>query len=236
MRFLEVSVAAPDLLESLNFYRALGFTELTTNDAWPHGYAVVADAHLAIGLHQRDMERQQITLVLPDLLRSALQLGDSEFLAEMRIDQDTFNSVALVDHDDHGLMLVEARTFSPDSDITPASLMGKLIEVTLPIRDALKSAQFWAPWTQQSLGLLETPRMHMRLSLCGLPLGLSEQASGRSPMISYRVGDLAELGIRLNQIGSPLKPCSIGIDGCHGLVTSPEGLRFAIFGVDFLDD
>lgn len=234
MRFLEISVAAPDLLESLHFYRTLGFTELLTTDAWQHGYAVVSDGTVAIGLHDKAFSREYATLVLSDLQRTALQLGDSPHLEEMRVDQDTFNALRLSDDDTHGLMLVEARTFSPHSDVTPGSLFGQLIEYTLPVRDALRSAQFWAPWAQQSLGLLEQPRMHMRLGLCGLPLGLSELASGRRPMLSYRTDDLAALGIALDRSGHPLQRCTIGIEGCHGLVTSPENLQFAVFGGDFL--
>lgn len=234
MRFLEISVAAPDLLESLHFYRTLGFTELLTTDAWRHGYAVVTDGSISIGLHAREFAREYATLVLNDLARTALQLGDRVLVDEMHIDQDTFNAIRLVDNDGYGLMLVEARTFSPHSGATPAALIGQLIEYTLPVRDALKSAQFWAPWTQQSLGIQQSPRMHMRLGLAGIPLGLSELASGRRPMLSYRTDDLASLGVALDRIGHPLQRCAIGIDGCQGLVTSPEQLQFAVFADDFL--
>ena len=54
-RFHEVSVHAPDLLASLAFYERLGFTQVTTGEAWTYPYAVVADARLAIGLHGREL-------------------------------------------------------------------------------------------------------------------------------------------------------------------------------------
>ena len=33
-RFLEISVRCPDIVESLHFYKTLGFTELDTNDVY----------------------------------------------------------------------------------------------------------------------------------------------------------------------------------------------------------
>ena len=234
-RFLEISVTSPDLAESLNFYRALGFTELATNDAWPHGYVAVTDGALTIGLHRRDLEGVRITLVLPELQRAALQLGDSPQLKSMRIDPDSFHEIVLADDDGHGLWLLEARTYSPPSEPPPSSRFGTALELTLPVRDALASARFWAPYSQRSLAVIETPSMHMRLAIDSLPVGLSEQARGRDPMLSWRVGDLAELGVALDRIGHPLQRCGVGLDGCFGLVTTPEGIGFAVFGEDFAD-
>ena len=53
-RFLEFSVRAEDILESLAFYKALGFTELAIGDVWKHKYAVVSDGDICIGLHDRE--------------------------------------------------------------------------------------------------------------------------------------------------------------------------------------
>ena len=49
-RFLELGVQTPDILESLHFYRSLGFTELECTDVYSHKYAVVSDGELCIGL------------------------------------------------------------------------------------------------------------------------------------------------------------------------------------------
>ncbi len=234
-RFLEISVTSPDLTESLNFYRALGFTELTTADTWPHPYAVVTDGRIAIGLHGQEFESPRVALSLPELQRAALQLADNPRLQSMRIDPESFHEVLLADEDGHALWLLEARTFSPPSEPPPKTQFGALLELTLPVRNAVASAQFWAPYSQRSLAVMEQPAMHMRLAIDRLPVGLSEQARGRAPMLSWRVLDLAELGMTLNRIGYPLNPCGIGIDGCYGLVTTPEGLGFSVFGVDFAD-
>lgn len=235
VRFLEISVTSPDLVESLNFYRALGFTELSTSDTWPHPYAVVTDGTATIGLHGQAFDTPRIALAMPDLQRAALQLGESPRLQSMRIDPESFHEVLLADEDGHALWLLEARTYSPASEPPPRSKMGSVLEFTLPVRNALASAQFWAPYSRQSLAVIEAPAMHMRLAVDSLPVGLSEQARGRAPMLCWHVEDLAELGMTLDRIGRPLNPCGVGIDGCYGLVTTPEGLGFSVFGADFAD-
>jgi hypothetical protein len=45
-QFLEFSVQPQNILESLGFYKALGFTELEVGDLWPHKYTVVSDGEL----------------------------------------------------------------------------------------------------------------------------------------------------------------------------------------------
>ena len=150
-RFLEIGVCSADILESLAFYRALGFTELSTNDAWSHAYAAVSNGELTIGLHDRPLSNAVVTLTLPDLARTALQYADSPSLVRMNVDADAFNEVLLRDPDDHQLLLVEARTFSPAPVAGAGGLSGRLLEVSLPVRDAVASAQFWAPWSDRSL-------------------------------------------------------------------------------------
>ena len=70
-RFLELGVAAPDILESLHFYKTLGFTELETADVFPHKYAVVSDGELSIGLHDREFDAPAVTFVQQDLAKHA---------------------------------------------------------------------------------------------------------------------------------------------------------------------
>ena len=44
-QFLEFSIYTPDILESLGFYKRLGFTEQQIGDIWSHKYAVVGPRH-----------------------------------------------------------------------------------------------------------------------------------------------------------------------------------------------
>lgn len=55
-QFLEFSVQTSDVLESLQFYKTLGFVELEIGDVWTHKYAVVSDGELNIGLHDREFD------------------------------------------------------------------------------------------------------------------------------------------------------------------------------------
>ena len=51
-RFLELSVATPDIAASFDFYSRLGFTQADAGEVWPHTYVVVTDGRIHIGLHQ----------------------------------------------------------------------------------------------------------------------------------------------------------------------------------------
>lgn len=232
-QFLELAVPCDDVLEALRWFQGLGFTELSSNDAWHYPYAAVTDGQITLGLHSAAHAGLATVVVLPALAKTALNLADSEYLVQMHIDQEDFNTVDLSDHDEHSLKLVEARTYSPPAD-TPAARLGSLLEWTLPVRDAVTSAQFWAPWTQRSLAVSESPRLHMRLDLGGLALGLSEVCRGRTPALCYVTDDFASLGLALDHAGEPLAACSTGLPGCNGVIRAPGGLTIAIFEQDFI--
>jgi len=70
-RFLEFSVRTPNILESLGYYKQLGFTELESGDVWSHKYAVVTDGLLCIGLHDRVFDAPSISFVQQDLAKHA---------------------------------------------------------------------------------------------------------------------------------------------------------------------
>ena len=78
-RFLEISLRTPNILESLDFYRSLGFTELQTGDIYAHKYAVVSDGVLCLGLHETEFDAPSITFVCPDLARRAQRFQDGGF-------------------------------------------------------------------------------------------------------------------------------------------------------------
>ena len=79
-KFLELSVHAPDILESLGFYKSIGFTELETGDVWPHGYAVVSDGDICIGLHDLVFDSPALTFVQQDLVdKSSLLICEFVF-------------------------------------------------------------------------------------------------------------------------------------------------------------
>ena len=69
-RFLEVSVASPDVGASVLFYEALGFRQLDTGETWSHPYAVMSDGRVHIGLHGYEFASPSLTFVHPDLSAS----------------------------------------------------------------------------------------------------------------------------------------------------------------------
>jgi hypothetical protein len=145
-RFLEFSVRTPDILESLHFYKTLGFVELEIGDVWPHKYAVVSDGELNIGLHDRDFDAPAISFVRQDIAKHARSMTDHGFRFNiMRLDSDVFNELGFSDRDGHAISMLEARTFHASEDAENDSHCGSWFELTLPVRDALRAAQFWAP-------------------------------------------------------------------------------------------
>ncbi|MEN7342701.1 MAG: hypothetical protein AAAFM81_07130 [Pseudomonadota bacterium] len=234
--FLEVALESDDILAALAFYRTLGFTELTPNDARDYPYAAITDGFVNIGLHQRAFSAPTLTMMQPELAKAAPNLGDSPYLQSMRIDPDQFHEITLCDADQHTLMLVEARTFSPPTFDPPESLLGRFLEISLPVRNALASAQFWAPYTHSSLGLMGDPPEHLRLGAGHVAIGLCEPLRGRDLQLSYAVSDLAALGHAIDRLGGRLHPCAVGIGACISQVQTPEGLLINLFKEDFLGD
>jgi hypothetical protein len=111
-RFLEFSVHAPDILESLSFYKSLGFIELDINDVWSHKYAVVSDGEINIGLHSRKFDSSAVTFVQPDLAKHAISMADHGFdFTVMRLSEETFNELGFADRDGNKISMLEARTF-----------------------------------------------------------------------------------------------------------------------------
>ena len=162
-RFLEFGVRCDDVLESLRFYKLLGFTELDSADVFPHKYAVVSDGELHIGLHDSEFDAPAITFVQPDLAKHARSMTDHGYdFTHLRLDEDVFNELSFRDRDGHSVIMVEARTFHMNEDAENDSLCGNWFELTLPVRDTVRAAQFWAPIAPTLLDMREEPTVHMR--------------------------------------------------------------------------
>lgn len=236
-RFLELGLAAPDILESLHFYRTLGFTELAVGEVWPHKYAVVTDGTLVIGLHEDPVASPVVTLVQPSLRRHVLTLQDAgtEF-DETRLGEDEFNRAVLRDPDGTAVMLVEARTYSPAPETPAPSLLGECLELALPVRDALAAAHFWAPLAPRLAAHREEPEPRFRLALDRLVLGLGTRPALARPLLVYRVTDAAALQAALDRLG--VHP-GAGPDlpgESRGTIRAPEGTDIALLDADYWTD
>ena len=235
-RFLEFSIHAPDVLESLSFYKSLGFIELEINDVWNHKYAVVSDGEINIGLHSREFDSPAISFVQPDLAKHAISMTDHGFeFTVMKLSEDAFNELGFADRDGHMVTMLEARTFHASEEVDKDSLCGSFFELTLPVRDALRAARFWAPIAPTLLEMREEPTMHMRFEASGLPLGLSESIALNAPSLSFKCPGRKDLQAQLDQQGVKYQKFP-GFEGAFVALRAPEGTTLFVFDEDFLGE
>lgn len=235
-RFLEFSVHAPDILESLRFYKALGFTELEIGDVWNYKYAVVSDGELCIGLHEEFSHHPSATFVYPDLAPHARAMANHGFKFEhLRLDEDVFNELGFLDEDGHMIRMLEARTFSPPMEDINNSVCGEWFELVLPVRNAMRTGRFWAPLAPVLLRLREEPTIHMRFDAEGACLGLSESIALKQPSLCFKRRDRKRLSQVVERFG--LRHATFpGFEGAFTELQAPEGTKLYLFEEDFLGE
>jgi catechol 2,3-dioxygenase-like lactoylglutathione lyase family enzyme len=144
-RFLEISLAAADVAESLAFYESLGFVQASVGEAWPHPYAVVTDGRVSLGLHGMEFESPLPTWVAPSLrerLDALVTLGVT--VEDARLDDQSLHQALLRDPSGQPLRLLEARTFSPPA-LSPvhSSALGYFEEFAIATVDLAAASSFW---------------------------------------------------------------------------------------------
>ena len=231
-RFLEISVHAPDVLKSLAFYEELGFSQVTTGEAWPHPYAVVTDGRLAIGLHQRELQQSPLlSFVLPDLYEhlDAIEGLGVEIL-DRRLGGDVFNEATFVTPGGQLVRLLEARTFSP-SDRAPGdtSRLGWFEEFVLPVADVKAAERFW-----ERLGFIPAeesgePFPHIGLTSDSFDVALVSEGTLARPALMFtdsgmsdRIQALADRGTEFARLPGKLDPA------LHALLIAPEGTQLLL--------
>lgn len=235
-RFLEFSVPTANIIDSLGFYRSLGFQELEIGDMWSHKYAVVSDGELCIGLHDGKFDAPAATFVHQDLARHARSMSDHGFdFKYLRVDEDEFNELAFVDRDGHLITMIEARTFTPADEDTDNSLCGRWFELSLPAKDALRAGRFWAPLAPELLRMREEPTTHMRFNAAGTSLGLSESIALTGPSLCFRCEDREAVWIALAKDGYEHHEFP-GYEGAFMALKAPEGTMLFLFDEDFLGE
>ena len=235
-RFLEFSVQAPNILESLHFYKSLGFTELESNDIYSHKYTVVSDGELNIGLHSTEFDSPAVTFVQQDLARHARSMTNHGYdFNYLRLDEDVFNKLGFRDLDGHAVGMVEARTFHLREDAEKDSACGYCFELTLPVRDTVRAARFWAPIAPTLLNMREEPTMHMRFDAGGAALGLSESIALQGPSLCFKCHDRAAIKALCERHGHTTQKFP-GVEGAFRAIRSPEGTFLYLFDEDFLGE
>lgn len=235
-RFLEFSIRTPDIIESLSFYRLIGFSDREIGDVWTHKYAVVGDGILDIGLHDRDFNAPAVTFVQQDLAKHARSMTDHGFdFRFMHLDEDVFNELGLPDRDGHMVTLLEARTFTGSDEFDDDSILGTWFEVSLPVRNAVRSARFWAAVAPNLLRVREEPTTHMRFDAGGIALGLSESIALKAPSLCFRCHDKDALFAAIARHGLAHEKFP-GYEGAFVALQAPEGTTLYAFDEDFLGD
>lgn len=236
-RFHEISVHAPDVLESLAFYERLGFTQVTTGEAWPYPYAVVTDGRLAIGLHQRELMQSPLpAFVLPDLLArlGALERFGVDFL-DRRLGSDVFNEACFESPGGQLIRLLEARTYSP-SQRAPgdSSRLGWFEEFALPVDEVRQAGQFW-----ERLGFVpaeegDEPYPHLGLTSDTFNIALLQPGVLQRPALMFsdaampgRIAALEQAGIEFAR----RTPGQLDPDR-HRLLVAPEGTQLLLTTAD----
>jgi hypothetical protein len=234
-QFLEFSVHAPDIIESLAFYKTLGFSELEAGDVWPHKYAVVSDGKLCIGLHDRAFEEPTLTFVHRDLAKHARAMSDHGFdFNLLKIDTDVFNELGLRDRDGNMISMIEARTFTPPHEDVGPSMCGRWFELSLAAKDAMRAGRFWAPLAPAMLELREEPTAHLRFDAAGMPLGLSEHSALRQPSPCFVCEDLTSVLADVERHGLNIDT-NPRYESSFMSIRAPEGTTLYLFEADFLE-
>jgi len=232
-RFLEISVQAADVLESLAFYERLGFTQVTTGEAWPYPYGVVTDGRLAIGLHQHELPQSPLlAFVLPNLVR---RLEDIEAagvtVLDRRLGSDVFNEASFEAPGGQLVRLLEARTFSP-APRAPGDLtkLGWFEEVALPVGDAAATAQAW-----EALGFVPAeegaePYPHVGLTSDTLNVALVDRGTLTRPVLTFTDADMGKRIAALVEAGFQFarRPPGNLDPARNALLAAPEGTQFLL--------
>ena len=230
-RFLEVSVHAPDVAESLAFYESLGFVQAPTGEAWSHPYAVVTDGRLFIGLHQSPFESPALTWVLPDLARHVPELQalgiDFEFA---RLADVSMHEVGFRDTSGQMITVIEARTFSPPA-LSPAHAteLGYFEEFGIPTTDLARASAFW-----DSLGFVAfdpelEPFRRIAVASRDLNVGLYD-VDLRNPVLRFSDPAMPERIARLRDCRLPfVEKLPRGLRaGENAMLQAPDGTQLLL--------
>ena len=226
-RFLEFSLAAPDIQASLDFYLGLGFSSADVGDAWPHPYAVVTDGRICLGLHQQPIPAPSLTFVKPDLLKhlDALEQKGIEF--EFRhLGDDVFNEVGWFDPSGQLVRLVEARTFSPSKRLAnDTSRCGYFLEIAVPAPDRESAKAYWEAFGFVGMDELEDRLPHIACTSDYIDLGLYRPADLRRATLRFEVDDVGGTLAHLADKGIvPDGDMPPGLsDGRAAVFVAPEG-------------
>jgi hypothetical protein len=231
-RFLEISVCAPEILESIAFYEALGFQQAATNETWSHPYAVMTDGRLFLGLHQQAARSPTLSFVQPELAYHAAQLRELGIVFDREhLSSDNFNELSFHDPNGQHIRLLEARTFSPpDINAAFCSSCGYFVEYGVPVKEFNSARLFWEPLGFISMDEETHPFNRVSLTSDHLNLGLHRSRAIRQPLLVFEDPDMRERLAHLKERGMELSDeMPDSLDGhSNAVLIAPEGTRLLL--------
>jgi catechol 2,3-dioxygenase-like lactoylglutathione lyase family enzyme len=204
-RFLEVSVCAPDILESLAFYEKLGFVQARVGDTRTHPYAVITDGRLSLGLHTSEFSSPALTWVHPDLAPHAADFESLGIELDFSwLGEDALHEIGFRDPSGQQVTLVEARTFSPPpASELRASSLGYFEEFGIPVANLERSTAFWDSLGFVAFDPVRAPFTRVVASHRDLNVGLYD-TDLRQPVLTFsdpkmpgRIAALRDQGCRM---------------------------------------
>ncbi len=224
-RFLELSLPTQDIAASLDFYRRLGFSEITTADIRSYPYAVVSDSRIAIGLHGEELSKPGLCFVQADAARWARQLEAAGYdLALARLGSDDFHEFALEDPSGNLAIVMEAPSFSRlSAQESEIPVTGSSACIQFACIDVAEAREFWRIAGLECVNdevdcsdtdvELAAPALRLRLSV-GRP---------SAPTLHFSEPDHAALALAMERHGLPAKRIGDAL-----VITAPEGTRLSL--------
>ena len=225
-RFLELALVTGDPGAGWSSLRQLGFADAASGDIWTHPYGVVACEGLAIGLHARGDEPNSLIFVRPQV--AALERDLSARFIEVestRLGSDVFNELSLREPGGMLLRVIEARTFSPPTELPVQTALGRFRSISLPCDDLAYARGFWE---RLDMEVMEGEAPWDSIALDGLPIAYHETGSLKEAAIFFDgKGALDDQSLRAAgaTIGRPL-PALRGHR--HRLLRSVEGMAMIL--------
>lgn len=231
-RFLEISVHAPEILESIAFYESLGFVQINTNEIRDYPYAVITDGRLFLGLHQRPLPSPALCFVQAELMQHRARLHELGIVFDReQLSNDSFNELDFRDPSGLHIKLLEARTFSPpDIEAAFTSSCGYFAELGIPVREFDAMRDYWESLDFVAMEAQSEPFSRVTLTSHYLNLGLHRSRALRNHTLVFEDPEMRERLSHLKERGFAMSdemPDHLD-EHSNAVLIAPEGTRLLL--------